>query len=119
MMKPYHYTGPAIIDPERCMPCDMPDDIDKAFAAVTIVTGVPRAQIVSPSRIGSALLARHIFVKLARDMGYTQNMVGTFINRDHSTVVNSQKKLDGFMETEKTTRHTVAVIENLLKRTWE
>ena len=54
------------------------------------VSGV---MVTHPSRTRDIVMARNIFAFVARREGYSQQTIGKFLGRDHSTVAFAEKRM--------------------------
>lgn len=69
--------------------------------AVVLHTGTGASDIKSCRRTGPLVSARHLFCYLARVMtpnSYPQ--IGKYINRDHTTVINSVNRIERLLKSE-------------------
>lgn len=87
--------------------------IESIFEAVTKHTGIPEEEIKMPDKIKGArkaerVEAREIFCFLARQYTYySLAKIGTFINRDHASVLSSTRSFDSHYYSEKEYRNLV------------
>lgn len=58
----------------------------------SIETGISIERIVGKERTGECFKARKVFVFLARSLGYSFPLIGTHVNRDHTTVMHAFEK---------------------------
>ena len=78
--------------------------------------GVNMLDICGPKRNREFVYARDIAIYLSRDMikDITQEKIGEFFNRDHSTVINSCQKIESKIKTEKELRENIKNIKEKL-----
>jgi hypothetical protein len=74
------------------------DPVDVIVATVADETGVPRDQIRSRSRLGSASRARHEVWRRLREVGWSYPAIGAAFGVDHTSVMYGVKRATvGFM----------------------
>lgn len=56
--------------------------------------------ILSKTRKKEVILYKHIFCKIAREMGFTFKYIGDFLNVDHSTIIHSVNKINDLLDVE-------------------
>ena len=78
--------------------------------------GVNMLDICGPKRNREFVYARDIAIYLSRDMikDITQEKIGEFFNRDHSTVINSCQKIESKIKTEKELSENIKKIKEKL-----
>lgn len=66
---------------------------------VSVRTGIPVDHILGCSRVHDIAIVRQLYWKLLRiKKGYTVKLIGRLCERDHSTIVNGIKHVDGLLE---------------------
>lgn len=63
--------------------------VEKAFCIALKITGYTKDELKSISRTGPVTIVRNTLIKYFRDLGMTTTKIGSIMNRDHSTVINS------------------------------
>ncbi len=78
--------------------------------------GVNILDICGPKRNREFVYARDIAIYLCRDLikDITQEKIGEFFNRDHSTIINSCQKIEGKLKTEKDIEENIKEIKEKL-----
>ena len=77
----------------------------KTFKAIEIVTGITPEQMKVKCRKRYIVEARHIFNKIMHEnTKLTLSAIGSYVNRDHATVLHSKKTLENLMPYQKELR---------------
>ena len=79
-----------------------PRDINKDFEAVielvVSATGVSRQKILGPTRPDDVCNARMLAYWLMREMNHSLSNIGNLLNRDHGSVLNGCRRINGWAE---------------------
>lgn len=68
---------------------------------ISFVSGQPENEILGSSRSRSLVLCRHIYYHIAREkMGLKLAQIGSFFNRDHTTIIHGLKKVNDMISIE-------------------
>lgn len=75
------------------------DLLPRLLVEYAAALGTTAHAIAGPSRIRSLVVSRHVFAWfLAECSGLTLQEIGTFISRDHSSVLHARKQVDRLLE---------------------
>lgn len=68
---------------------------------ISFVSGQPENEILGSSRSRSLVLCRHIYYHIAREkMGLKLAQIGSFFNRDHTTIIHGLNKVNDMISIE-------------------
>jgi len=74
-------------------------ELTNILKAVCSATGIIPHDILSQNRQRSISTARHLFCYISyKHFGYCLTEIGRYLIRDHSTVINSVNKFQGFLD---------------------
>jgi chromosomal replication initiation ATPase DnaA len=77
---------------------DVPS-LDQLAKIIHLACNIPTEMLKGSSRQQPLVFIRHIFVQIATQYNYNSTQIGTFLNRDHSTVLNSLSAFADMFET--------------------
>ena len=75
-----------------------------------IAWGVSMNDLMAKGREHNKCMARHVYCYVAKNEGYTLSQIGSMINRDHSTVLNSKRVAEELLETSEIFRETYLIV---------
>ncbi len=92
--------------------------IDYVADAVTQVLGITNEELKGVSRKGEIALARHIFIGLLSEFreNSTSTEIGAYLNRSHSTVLNSRNVCNDLLQTNKQFRQNYRNVSQYLQQ---
>ena len=80
-------------------------------------TGIEPFQVLGRSRKGQTAYTRHLFCVMARRFTtYGTNRIGDYINRDHSTVINSTQTISNLCDTEEQVKEDVKILSDKMEK---
>ena len=69
------------------------------ISEVSILTDIPAAELLGRSRVAETATARQLYWKLLREKKrYSFHVIAALCERDHSTIVNGIKRVNGLLE---------------------
>ena len=75
-------------------------NFEQVLEAVSVTTGVPSEKVFGKDRHRDIMAARHLFCYMAKmHTDCTLMSIGKYINRDHTTVINSVKVVNDMIDT--------------------
>jgi chromosomal replication initiation ATPase DnaA len=91
-------------------------ELKRILKAVNEVTLISENDILSKNRLKEIVFARHLYCYFACEKTrYSLKSIGTFINRDHATVIHGNNKILYELEYYPEVRHIVKRIDFKLK----
>lgn len=66
-----------------------------------------KKSILDKTRKKEVMIYKHIFCKVAKEMGYTFSYIGNYLKIDHSTVIHSVNKINDLLDVE-SKEHVIA-----------
>jgi chromosomal replication initiation ATPase DnaA len=89
--------------------------IERILMTISVEMNIPKSQILSKSRAMPERDARHIAMHLIRKKSKLPLVrIGKVFNRDHSTVINSLKSVDGWLLHNKKFNRVYTELEKLI-----
>lgn len=84
---------------------------------ISFVSGQPEDAILGTSRARSLVLCRHVYYHIAREkMGLKLAKIGSFFNRDHTTIIHGLNKIKDMISIEDDiTIHFIDQVNNLIR----
>lgn len=90
-------------------------NLETILETVAEVTGIQKSSIISKSRLRDYSDARSLYCHAARAFtNYSTTAIGYSINRDHSTVIHSTRKIDTLIKVDAQIRNQNEMIKSAL-----
>ena len=86
---------------------------NKTAIEVANVFGIEVSDLTARCRREELVIPRHIYVKLLRDSGYGYSEIARLMNRDHGTAINSVRRAQEIIETDRRYRRQISELREL------
>ena len=96
-------------------------ELNKILAAVSEITGVSKSKIQGTERFKKTMFARHLFCYFAKEKtNATLVQIGNFINRHHSTVINSLQLISDMIDIDdEETKNSIQKIDDYIRHKYQ
>lgn len=87
------------------------------LSVISFVSGQPENEILGTSRASKLVLCRHVYYHIAREkMGLKLAQIGSFFNRDHTTVIHGLNKVKDMVSiSDEITCQFIEQVNNLIR----